>query len=419
MRRRDFLGAAAVGGLVLPLGPRAWALSGSSRSRFLFVFVTGGWDQLVSLVPAQGSSVVERQGDEVLAEAALAGDVPFVDHPERPDVRAFFETHAARLALVHGIEARSVAHDVCLRLMLTGTSGDGFADWGTLLASSEDVPLPMVVLSGPSYSGDLAWASLRVGRNQQLAGLVTGESLAELQPSSSVPPSEVEELEDAFVLARAEAARAEAPDASGRSFAEGNIAATNGVLSSRGLSLLDGALDAGLPGSAAAAFQLFEEDLAACATVEFLGETGLGADSHVNNDLQQSALHNELFRELSLVLEDLDGRTDLEGAPLSESTTVVVMSEMARHPRYNSRLGRDHWTFNSVLLIGSGSLRGGQSIGAYDDGFRGERVVLATGGLDSSGTSLLPAHLGSTLLAIAGRDGEAELGVPPIEALLW
>jgi hypothetical protein len=57
---------------------------------------------------------------------------------------------------------------------------------------------------------------------------------------------------------------------------------------------------------------------------------------------------------------------DLSERGLLDETLVVIMSEMGRTPRVNSRAGRDHWTYcYSVLLAGAG-IRGGTVYGASD-----------------------------------------------------
>ena len=57
---------------------------------------------------------------------------------------------------------------------------------------------------------------------------------------------------------------------------------------------------------------------------------------------------------------------DLEGRGLLDETLVVLMSEMGRTPRVNSRAGRDHWTYcYSVVFAGAG-IRGGSLYGESD-----------------------------------------------------
>ena len=113
----------------------------------------------------------------------------------------------------------------------------------------------------------------------------------------------------------------------------------------------------------------------------------------------------------------LQGRTASDGSPLADQVTIVVLSEMGRHPRYNVWGGKDHWTFTSAMLIGAG-VRGGQVVGAMDDDFRGLPIELDTGEVREDGTRLLPEHLGATLMALADVDPGDHGEALPIGALM-
>ncbi len=84
-------------------------------------------------------------------------------------------------------------------------------------------------------------------------------------------------------------------------------------------------------------------------------------DTHTNNFsiLRENKLPG-FDQTYSALMEDLDARG------LLDETLVVVMSEMGRTPKINSRAGRDHWTYcYSVLFAGAG-VRGGTVYGASD-----------------------------------------------------
>jgi uncharacterized protein (DUF1501 family) len=79
------------------------------------------------------------------------------------------------------------------------------------------------------------------------------------------------------------------------------------------------------------------------------------------------------------------------------------MSEMGRTPQRSASGGKDHWTYTSTLLIGSG-IAGGRTVGAWSELLTGEKVDLASGDVSDTGVSLLPGHIGATLLALADID---------------
>lgn len=57
---------------------------------------------------------------------------------------------------------------------------------------------------------------------------------------------------------------------------------------------------------------------------------------------------------------------DLEDRGLLDETLVIMMGEMGRTPRINSRAGRDHWSMAQTIIFAGGGIRPGQVIGATD-----------------------------------------------------
>ena len=117
-------------------------------------------------------------------------------------------------------------------------------------------------------------------------------------------------------------------------------------------------------------------------------------------------------------MSQLGTRRSASGALLKEQVTVVVMSEMGRFPQENARGGKEHWTYTSCLMMGAG-IRGGQTIGGFDEYCFGRPIDLASGELYSQGTALLPGHIGATLLTLADVDPYAYIhDADPIWAAL-
>lgn len=414
MDRRQFIGALGAG-LLLPLGGRSYALSGSAPHRFLFIHCTGGWDHLMVFTPRFEADLVMRSEQELRGVASEVGGLPFVDHPDREEVRGFLDAYSGHTAFLHGMEVRSVAHDVCLRLLLTGTSRPGAADWGSRLAADSTVTAPMVVVSGPSFAGPHGPSVVRLGENGQLISLVDGSWQSQATPATEVGSTQVQALEDAFAQSRSQAFAAQAPRGQGAQFGQDVLSAQQRVGELSALTALDLHEGAMLSDTAERVLDLFAADQATCAAVEYTGTGGLGFDTHAGNDLQ-SVHFNSLFTELNTICRSLETRQDSNGAPLMDTTTIVVFSEMGRHPKLNSRGGREHWTYTPAMLIGAG-VRGGANVGGYDGALQGEPIDLDSGLPAEGGTALDPRHLGATLMAIADQD-PGQAGVPHIPALL-
>ncbi len=406
-------------GLAASLWPRTLrSAQADPEHRFVFLLARGGWDTSMVFASHDHCPDAELPGDGT--QAAL-GDLSFVDSANRPSVRSFFETWGDRTCIVNGLEVRSVAHLRCRQLVLSGTAGAS-DDWPTLIAAhaSRDYVLPNLVISGPSYALEYVSEVARVGGADQLAELVDGRALSS---SGGVPlGGSVEERVDAWVKARA---------SSFADAAQGGQEARFGELYASAMADMERIKGGDIPSFEMAwngcgrdlgvdlsmAFDGLERDLCRCVMLEYRGVCGFTWDSHDNNEGQQNGHYEELFATLGQALEELEDRVASDGSPLADHVTFVVFSEMGRHPQYNAQNGRDHWTWTSAMLIGAG-VAGGRTIGAVSESCTGEPVDLDEGVISDAGTSLLPEHLGSTLCHLAGLDGEAIIGVPPLLAAL-
>jgi uncharacterized protein (DUF1501 family) len=399
-------------GMLLPSGLRA---DSSGERKFLFVFCPGGWDPAWALAPVFGSVAAMPDG----ATLGSANGIDFVNDPQSPAVGSFFADWGQQTCMLHGIESRSVAHDVCLRLILTGSNLPGADDWPLKLAalSGESRVMPYVNLSGPTYAGSSVSSLVRVGENGQLAALLDGTAITSSDLPVALPNPDRAALVDALLATRLDRLAAEA--GSGRA---ADIAAAAGLAESRRAELAGIAAELDLAGGvslrerAGVGIECLRRGLSRVAMVEYYGLRGLTWDTH-GAQVNQSGNFQELFSELSLILADLAATPGSEGGSLAEEVTVVVMSEMGRYPLLNSRAGKEHWTYTSALLIGAG-VRGGQSIGGYDpDSYLGKSVNLADGG--DGDVALNPNHLGATLLALGGHDAAALLpDADPISAAI-
>ena len=411
--RREFTlltaGLAAPGRLLA--GGKRRSTSASER-KFLFLFNDGGWDTGYAFTDF--STVIDA-GIEDGAVGASIGDIHFVDHPDRPSIRNFFEVYGPQTALINGIEVRSVTHERCRQLMMTG-QGALEDDWSVLLAgrSTQPLLLPHVVVDGPAFSSRFTSDVIRVGDASQLPSLLSADALDNSDRFIERLPGDIESLTDRFVAERA----AQRGDAFGQSYVE----ALDRIEDMKSWSDLD--LSLSFPGrerdlvaDAGLAFSLFEAGITRTAMLRYKGWCAEGWDTHQGLELQGRNFE-DLFTYLTGILEDLNSRTSHTGAPLADEVTIVVFSEMGREPRLNSWGGRDHWTFTSTMLVGSG-IRGGQTIGALDAYGQGQPVDLSTGAIRSDGTALLPEHLGATLLALGDVDPDEFVeGSSPIDAVI-
>jgi hypothetical protein len=417
MNRRDFLRFTGLGGVALGAGMVPFQAIAASQSRlnFVFVFNGGGWDPTRVFANCFEQRAIDMELDSGVARI---GDLSWVDHIDRPSVTAFFERFHARSTIFNGLLVPSVAHGSCSRLMMTGTTNDGAADWAAVIAgeSRMGLALPQVVLSGPSYPGEHGTSVTRAGTSGQLDALLSGEVLDWSDQITERPSTMMEDRMDSYLIRRAAAAVKGAQLPKAKALYE---AYESSLL--RGVDLKDlrevinwsASGDLSSQGNLAA--QLLSMGIS---RTVMMNHGGVGWDSHTNNDGIQSQSWESLFGGLLDMADRFSTIPGRGGGSLLDETVIVVMSEMGRTPALNGNDGKDHWPYTSALVMGPG-FQGGRVIGATDEFYYGELIDFETGDLWREGSDLTVANLGATLLAAADVDpGDYLPGVAPLTGVL-
>lgn len=403
MNRRTFLQCSALGLAAAGLPRRARAASGSDL-RFLFVFNRGGWDPTRVFASEFSNRNVDMESD---AERVSAGGISYVGHADRPSVDAFFAAWGSRSVVLNGVQVRSINHEVCTSLALTGATSGQTPDWPAILgaAASDRFALPHLVLGGASFSGELGAAVARSGQAGQLEALLSGAVVEWSDLATSAPSPAVEGIVDRYLLrrasARAQGARGAADAAMARAFQEASDKAW-ALKDYR--NVMDFTGGSALEDQAAVAVEALSEGLCRCVTLGYPEDSaGLGWDTHADNDADQSPLWEGLFQGLNRLFALLEATPGPDGQALVDQTVVVVLSEMGRTPQLNATNGKDHWPYTSMLLTGPG-LDGGRVVGGFDDNYAGSPVDLASGEVVESGVLLTAEAVGATLLALGDVD---------------
>lgn len=410
-RRLLQFGGLALGAAPLWVPSRALAGSGNNR-KFLFLFANGGWDPTYGIAPMYGHDTIDSNPN---GETGTVGDISFVDGPEAPAIKNYFEAYADRTCMLHGFEVRSITHERCKRLVMTGKSASSADDWPAQIAGhSPDYLIPHVVLSGPSFTSEYTASVVRLGENNQFAKLLDGTALSSAKPARSPLGATSADAVRVFRESRAAAFAAAAGRGRAQSVGASLVGANDRLDRLLAVEDLDlssettgSSMDALLP-----ALDALQNGYARSALMSHGGQFNVGWDTHSNAGAQTSNF-KVLFEDLISLMEELDSRPGQSGGSLAEEVTVVVFSEMGRTPVYNATGGKDHWTFTSAMFIGAG-VAGGRQIGGYDDDLIGRPVDLASGEVSDSGVALGTDHFGATILALADVESEGS----PIAAVL-
>lgn len=372
--------------------------------KFVFVVAEGGWDVTRVFAPEFGNPNVSMEAN---SERDSEGRLDFVSNPGREVVTDFFKRHGRNSLIVNGILVPSLAHDVCTKLVMTGSTADGRADMPAFIAnaSARDFALPHIVLSGPSFAGDLGTVVTRVNSGR-LGSLLDG-SVVDSSELLRADGSEVVRLDSAVegIIDRHLQQRMETRLKVRRLAAQ--VERLNGIYASaidRAKAIKD--LQAEVNFSAGGdlsqrmefAVEMLSRGVSRCATVS-IG----GWDTHSDNDRQQNDRFTGLFEGLTTLADLLESTPGQKESRLSDETVVVVVSEMARTPLLNGSNGKDHWAYSSALLFGPG-IASNRVIGAFDENFNGAPVDFRSGDVTDRGETLGSNNFCAAVLNIAGID---------------
>ena len=408
MNRRTFLSNVLNTGLMTGSGlgllpSLAW--SANSTRRFLFVFCDGAWDTSMVFAPEMLENYyVHTDRDDTTS--TISG-IKFVDGPNRPEVRRFFEMYADKCLIVNGLDFETVAHDRAKRILMTG-SPTGTDDWGAIIGANapQMFTAPHLLLSGPNYATRYSNAILRVGESGELNRLLRGSDDLSLEPNRNHETLVSDYLNKrASQMAFADTRTQNLLEDYKRSHMQ--LRELKSELSTLRLPNGESTSDYGYDcsetfmGQAETALDFFANDLSRCAIVQDEGFCNMRWDSH-GDYFEQNWHYDLLFLGLQQLMEALQTRTNIHGRPLIEETTVVVCSEMSRHPALNEMGGKHHWPVGSAMIINGG--QGGRTIGGYNNQVLGKPLDLTSGDVSDKGVKLKPQHLGATLLAMADLD---------------
>lgn len=397
--RRSF----GLGALAAAFGGITTGAASGGKKKFLFVHAQGGWDPLVVFAPMFNAPNIEM---DATSEPMTVGGFDLVDGPGRPAVKSFFQSWGSRTVVVNGLSTRSVNHETCQVVALTGATSDANADWPTLLAlgDADSYHLPHLVLNGPAFPGaNTVLVSRAEGR---LEDAVKG-TIVENSDEPMVAPTDIaRSAVDKHLAARADAFAKQRVDSPLSATYQAALGRARGITDIREQFSFPQGFD--MRSRADAAIRSLAGGICRCATVS----SEFNWDTHATNG-DQVLFFQSMFTDLDYILNQLAETETKDGAILADETVVVVYSEMGRTPAFNGANGRDHWPFTTALLIGAG-VSGGRAIGGYTDLYGGIGVDPATADLDPERIGVDAAVLGATLLALGGVDPSEHLKKPEV-----
>jgi uncharacterized protein (DUF1501 family) len=416
------LGVSSAVLMTLPFPGRRAAWADPAHPHFLVTFVgDGGWDvtQVLDVHdPADMTDGIDVDVPQAISnlppsQIATAGGITYISNPTtRPATDTFFGNWGSRAAIVNGIGTRSTSHDQSRQLVLTGFLDPTRADFAVMAANQNgaDLPLPHLLLSGPSFAGPFAGLSGRVGEQLETAlafdrvpdpmnsdGTVRSVSAAGEQLVQQTLASQAQLDDGGWLHGRMQ------------DFQDANVRGDRLVQLANSLPNDDG--DAvQLATSLGAAFR---SGMSTSVTVSNVG----GFDTHTDNT-QQNDSWQRLFTFLDAFVGALATQPGLVAPSLLDETTIVYCSEFARTPELNGDNGKDHHPWTSMLLVGK-RVRGGVTVGLTDSQQVGVKIDFASGLPSDTGQVIDVTNMIAGILTLVGANsGDYLPGVPAFTGMI-
>ncbi|NRD52854.1 DUF1501 domain-containing protein [Corallococcus exiguus] len=445
--RRDFLkaGAGFMGSLLLggiPFKAVAQATNMAPPDRcFVFVYFSGGWDQLLAFDPRDpavftADRVSETRimpGYNLLTDGAYA-QIPVIPKdragaapsniafgPAIGDPRvANLSDHYDLMTVVRGINMSTLTHEVGYRYFLTGKMPIGSAARGSSTATEivgqmkPTVPIPSIAQGVESYNdryGGYANA-LRVSGLADLV-LTLDPPVAARQLDSEIEKSLIDlngmpiTCEEQALTARGVGTAYESSRGQMQTVMENKLsdsfrfqlAANQTVRDFYGLNGQSYPYNSAA-GRAAMVATALKKGISQCVSINLAG----GLDTHFGTQQTHATNQRAGFNALNLLVTDLRATQHPGGGNFMDHTTILVFSEFARTPTINATGGRDHHLSNSCLMMGAG-IKHNLVVGRSGDiGMSPGLVDLRTGANDPNGSNIFPEHIIATVLASAKLD---------------
>ncbi|MBZ4332115.1 DUF1501 domain-containing protein [Corallococcus sp. AS-1-12] len=435
-----FMGSLLLGGIPFKAVAQATNLAPPDRC-FVFVYFSGGWDQLLAFDPRDPAVFTADRVSEtrIMPGYSLLTDGAFAQTPVIPKERAGagpsniafgpaigdprvanLSDHYDLMTVVRGINMSTLTHEVGYRYFLTGKMPIGSAARGSSTATEivgqmkPAVPIPSIAQGVESYNdryGGYANA-LRVSGLADLV-LTLDPPVASRQLDSEIEKSLIDlngqpiTCEEQALTARGVGSAYESSRGQMQTVMENKLSDSFRFQLAANQSVRDfyGLNNQAYPynsaaGRAAMVATALKKGISQCVSINLAG----GLDTHFGTQQTHATNQRAGFNALNLLVTDLRSTAHPGGGNFMDHTTILVFSEFARTPTINATGGRDHHLSNSCLLMGAG-IKHNQVVGRSGDiGMSPGLVDLRTGANDPNGSNIFPEHIIATVLASAKLD---------------
>lgn len=405
MSRRSFLKQCSLAGLgfAVPIcgssllqAKQSAAESPGYAGPYYVVFnASGGWDTTYLMDPKGVNGINRLYQEGEIVSVGPHRVAPIAKHIEKGlSSEDFFARFGSELRVLNGLDLSVNNHTPCERYMATGKLDSlAYPTFAALVAACYGTDAPLAFLTFGNYSS--------TGNLVPMSRVPYLQSMKLLARADSVQGVEQHPYHDAFVTDRIEKTLEQQFEARvsqvrlprvERSQSMLYAAQTNSKSLQRVVPFIpkEPSKDR-LAQQADIALAAFKAGVCISANLS-IGQF----DSHNNNDADQM----KLIPEFLAGIDDLLRRA--EDLQIRDKLVVIIQSEMGRTPDYNNGNGKDHWSINSIMFMGTG-ITGNVVIGATDEKQQLIPVNPHTLAIDRDhGIRIRPQHIHLALREFAG-----------------
>lgn len=419
MDRRTFFRLSSLAGLSVAtsaapgfLGKAHAAARRSARAPhdglcYVFIQAIGGWDPTLLCDPKGATSLTDpgRISNYVEGDIQTAGNISYAPVGGNAD---FFNKHYQKTLVINGIDTQSNSHEASRRNVFSSRLGAGYPNLGALFAGHHDPSLAMSFLSFGGY--DLTHGVVpraRSGNFGALNDLAYPRRAVAATESSVYQSDEVQALIEAAQKERQAYLRENIQLPRAKQAMNTLFTASAGADGLRRLQEHLPKLDTSnnyMFRQAQLAVAAFRAGISVCANL-----TAGGFDTHDNHDSRHIPLLDKLLKGIDFLWQEA------ERQGMADRLVVVVGSDFARTPRYNAKMGKDHWSITSMMLMGAG-IEGNRVVGLTDQEQRAIELAPDTLTADPKGIRIEPKHIHRCLRRLAKIEGGALDKLFPLDA---
>lgn len=355
---------------------------------FMLIQAVGGWDP-TSLCDPKGD--IEGMNRYPTDAIEYAGNIPYAP---LENFGEFFNAHYEKLMVVNGIDMSTNGHSQGQRYTWSGKLSEGNPSLAAVLAARLNPALPMSFITNGGY--DETNGIIGAARADSIDTIpriaYTNRIRTDREDTfhSDYAAQRIREASDARLEARIRNTKLPRVRKSMDSL---HTARLGELELKEVLQYLPDDLNNnnGLINQAQVALAAFKAGLGVSVTMR----RG-GFDTHSDHDNRHIPRLGTILEAINFIWEEA------ERMEIADQLFIAVGSDFGRTPRYNGNNGKDHWSVNSMMLMGHG-VPGNTVIGETDPGHRLKTINPETFEVDdANGIRIRPEHIHYAIRKLAG-----------------